>query len=62
VLVLLSHAGVGLEKEVLMVSLEVFDVGEEPAEEYTWYMTSNISFFQGYLKEFGALGIVWEHR
>jgi hypothetical protein len=45
-----------------MVSLEVFDVGEEPAEEYTWYMTSNISFFQGYLKEFGALGIVWEHR
>ncbi|KAL7275430.1 hypothetical protein RUND412_001618 [Rhizina undulata] len=40
-----------------------FDTGESPgANYYLGYLTRNASFFNQYLREFNALGILWEHR
>ena len=41
----------------------VFDTGEaSDGFLYYKYLTSNASFFNQYLQEFGAIGVLWEHR
>ncbi|RPB27067.1 peptidase S28 [Terfezia boudieri ATCC MYA-4762] len=40
-----------------------FDTGEaSDGFLYHGYLTSNASFFNQYLQEFGAMGVLWEHR
>ncbi|KAF8435208.1 serine carboxypeptidase S28-domain-containing protein [Terfezia claveryi] len=40
-----------------------FDTGEaSDGFLYRGYLTSNASFFNQYLQEFGAIGVLWEHR
>lgn len=40
-----------------------FDTGEaEDGYAFRGYLTSNASFFNQYLREFGGLGVLWEHR
>jgi len=40
-----------------------FDTGEaSDGFLYHKYLTSNASFFNRYLQEFGAIGVLWEHR
>lgn len=41
----------------------VYDVGEANADSSAQaYLSNSTSFFQQLLKEFNAIGIVWEHR
>lgn len=40
----------------------LYDVGESSAYSSAQHMLGESSFFREYLEEFGALGIVWEHR
>jgi hypothetical protein len=41
----------------------IYDVGEGDAEPGVQFRLQNeTSFFKQLLKEFGAMGIVWEHR
>ncbi|KAF8424482.1 serine carboxypeptidase S28-domain-containing protein [Tirmania nivea] len=40
-----------------------FDTGEtSDGFLYRGYLTNNASFFNQYLREFGAMGVLWEHR
>ncbi|KAL4744838.1 hypothetical protein BDW72DRAFT_208706 [Aspergillus terricola var. indicus] len=40
----------------------LYDVGEANGEPSAAHLTSNVSFLPPVLQEFGAIGIVWEHR
>ncbi|KAL4804013.1 serine carboxypeptidase S28-domain-containing protein [Aspergillus unguis] len=40
----------------------MYDTGELNAETSTSHLTSDFSFFPRLLKEFNAIGIIWEHR
>jgi hypothetical protein len=41
----------------------LFDVGESTAEPAAQtYLTNSTTFFYQLVKEFGGIGIVWEHR
>ncbi|KAL4735421.1 serine carboxypeptidase S28-domain-containing protein [Aspergillus similis] len=40
----------------------LYDVGEADGERSSAHLTSKVSFFPPLLQEFGAIGIVWEHR
>lgn len=40
----------------------LYDVGESSAYSSAQHMLGESAFFREYLKEFGGLGIVWEHR
>ncbi|KAL4932362.1 putative serine peptidase, family S28 [Aspergillus undulatus] len=40
----------------------VYDAGETNAGSSANHLTSEYSFFPGILEEFGAIGVVWEHR
>ncbi|KAL6238503.1 hypothetical protein BDW75DRAFT_227934 [Aspergillus navahoensis] len=40
----------------------LYDVGEADGKPSAAHLTSSVSFFPPLLQEFGAIGIVWEHR